>query len=177
MHWKTRGRALGVLILAGLFTSANSDLFATTAAAGDPVVQLTAGNAAMSDAEAAARRHVDRFFTRVMNAEGTTRDDASIKVAIPTHGQNAEVIWVDTITRHEGGFLGRLANTPRGLPDLFLGDTVFFTDDQIRDWSFVGQDGKLYGSYTTRALLPHLTTDQAARIAAILSTRPTPVDW
>ncbi len=177
MHWKTRGRALGVLILAGLFTSANTNLFATTAAAGDPVVQLTASNAAMSDAEAAARRQVDRFFTRVMNAEGIARDDASIKIAIPTHGQNAEVIWVDTIARHEAGFLGRLANTPRDLPDLSSGDTVFFTHDQIRDWSFVGRDVKMYGSYTTRVLLPHLTTDQAARVAAILSTHPTPVDW
>lgn len=177
MLWRTKVRLSASTVLVGAFLAANAGDIAV-AEETVPIVQLQANHAAMSDAEAAARRHFDRFLTHVLQDDGTARSDAAVKIAIPTGSGHVEVIWITPFaTLGQASFLGVLDNAPRSIPNATEGDAIRFTRDQVRDWSFVGPDAKLYGSYTTRVLLPHLEQAQAAQIAAILSDVPRPRDW
>lgn len=177
MRWRTKVRLSATLALIGATFLANVGVGASAEDAG-PVVTLQAGDAAMSDAEAAAQRHLDRFLSHVLKPDGATIDGAAVKIAVPTGDGHAEVIWVTPFAQtSENGFLGLFANAPRDIPDASVGDAIAFERAQVRDWSFVGADTKLYGSFTTRVLLPHIPRDQAAQIASVLSELPLPQDW
>ena len=177
MRWRTKVRLSATLALVGATFLANLGDIASADDAG-PVVTLAAGHAAMSDAEAAARRHLDRFLTHVLQPDGATIEGAAVKIAVPTGGDHAEVIWVTPFAQtSDSQFLGVLANAPRDIPGASAGDAIVFTRAQVRDWSFVGADTKLYGSFTTRVLLPHIAQQDAAQIAAVLSELPVPSEW
>ena len=177
MRWRTKVRLSATLALIGATFLANLGQGASAEDA-DPVVTLQAGHAAMSDAEAAARRHLDRFLDHVVKADGATLDGAAVKIAVPTGDGHAEVIWVTPFAQtSDNGFLGVFANTPRAIPNASEGDAILFERAQVRDWSFMGADTKLYGSFTTRVLLPHIPREQAAQIAAVLSDVPVPAEW
>lgn len=177
MRWRTKVRLSATLALIGAAFLANIGQGASADDAG-PVVTLAVGHAAMSDAEAAARRHLDRFLTHVLEADGATTHGAAVKIAVPTGDGHAEVIWVTPFAQaSEDGFIGVFANAPREIPGASAGDAIVFERAQVRDWSFVGADSKLYGSFTTRVLLPHIPQDDAVRIAAALSDLPVPREW
>ena len=177
MRWRTKVRLSATCALIGAAILANIGEGASADGTG-PVVTLAAGDAAMSDAEAAARRHLDRFLAHVLEPDGATTHGAAVKIAVPTGDGHAEVIWVTPFARiSEDGFLGVFANAPRDIPGASAGDAVRFHREQVRDWSFFGPDAKLYGSFTTRVLLPHIPREDAARIAAALSDLPVPREW
>lgn len=177
MRWRTKVRLSATLALIGATFLANLGGGASADDAG-PVVTLAAGHAAMSDAEAAAQRHFDKFLVHVLRPDGATLAGAAVKVAIPTGDGHVEVIWITPFAQTSAdGFIGAYANAPRSIPDAQVGDAVTFRRTQVRDWSFVGNDTKLYGSFTTRVLLPHIPQDQAAHIAAVLSDLPVPQGW
>ena len=56
------------------------------------------------------------------------------------------------------------------------GDRVAFGADQMVDWT-VTLDGRAYGHFGARAMLPLMDEDQAAQISAVLSTDPLPAGW
>ncbi len=177
MRWRTKVRLSATLCLIGATVVANLGQGAAADETG-PVVQLAANHAAMSDAEAAARRHLDTFLAHVLMEDGATIEGAADKIAIPTGGAHADVIWVTPFARTStDGFLGLFANTPQHISGASAGDAVAFSRDQVRDWSFFGEDAKLYGSFTTRVLLPHIPQTEAARIAMVLSDVPLPAGW
>lgn len=177
MRWRTKVRLSATLALIGATFLANFGEGASADDAG-PVVTLAAGHAAMNDAEAAARRHLDDFLDHVLESDGATSHGAAVRIAVPTGNGHAEVIWVTPFAKtSENGFLGIFANVPRQIPNASAGDAVLFERHQVRDWSFVGADTKLYGSFTTRVLLPHIAREEAARIAAVLSDLPVPREW
>ena len=175
--WKRSGRRAGYIILLAGFLSANHGMIAGSAVAdaADHTISFANDDPAMNEAQEEARGHLDRFLATVMQDNGVARGDAAIKVAMPTDAGH-EVIWVTPFAIHNGTFLGRLANEPQEIPG-HAGDTVHFSRGQVRDWSFMGPDRRIYGSFTTRALLPHLDPNQAEEIAAILSDNPLPTDW
>ncbi len=177
MQWRTKVRLSATACLLAAFIGANIGNGA--AAEGDaPVVELSANHLAMQDAEATARRHLDRFLSNVVSETGAAPEEAALKVAVPTGAHGAEVIWVTPFAvLGSGVFVGILANQPRATTAVQAGDAIRFHRDQVRDWSFVGTDAKLYGSYTTRVLLPHLGQEQAAQIAHHLSDLPMPSEW
>lgn len=176
MRWRTKVRVSATLALIGATFLANLGGGASADDAG-PVVTLAAGHAAMTDAEAAAQRHFDKFLVHVLRPDGATQDGAAVKVAIPTGDGHVEVIWITPFAQTSpDGFIGAYANAPRKI-EAEVGDAVTFLRAQVRDWSFVGHDTKLYGSFTTRVLLPHIPQDQAAHIAAALSDLPVPQGW
>ncbi len=177
MRWRTKVRLSATLALIVATFLVNTGEGASADDAGS-VVTLAAGNVAMTDAEAAARRHFDRFLAHVLAPDGAATYGAAVKIAVPTGNARAEVIWVTPFARtSDTDFLGVFANAPRDIPNATLGDAVRFDRDQVRDWSFVGADAKLYGSFTTRVLLPHIAQEEAANIAAILSELPIPTAW
>jgi uncharacterized protein YegJ (DUF2314 family) len=177
MRWRTKVRLSATLALIGASSLAN---LSESASADDarPAVTIQAADAAMSDAQAVARHFLDRFLAHVLMPDGATIDGAAVKIAVPTGDGHADVIWVTPFAQtSENGFLGLLASTPRGIPGASLGDAIAFERAQVRDWSFVGDDTKLYGSFTTRVLLPHIPKNQAEQIASVLSDLPLPQGW
>lgn len=177
MRWRTKVRLSATLALIGATVLANIGDGASADDAG-PVVTLQAGHLAMSDAEAAAQRHFDRFLVHVLQHDGATLEGAAVKIAVPTGDGQAEVIWVTPFAKaKDAAFIGVFANAPKDIPGASAGDAIIFERSQVRDWSFMGDDTKLYGSFTTRVLLPHIPREQAAQIAAVLSDLPVPSEW
>lgn len=177
MRFKMKARLSAAAYLVGLFIAANVTGW-SSADAGAPVVELTEGQAAILQAEEDARRQLNLFLQNTVTADGTAHEEAAVKIILAGTSARAEAIWITPFSTLGGGqFVGVLANEPRVAADLALGDAVHFDESQIRDWSFVGPDRRLYGSYTTRVLLPHLSDAQAEQIGSYLSDRPIPADW
>lgn len=180
MDWKLRGRILGTLILGAAFVSANAGISAMPVTSEDPEtveIDVVAFDAAMTHAQSEARRHLDRFFLHVLEDDGRAQAGAAVKITLAVGDQPAQAVWITPFAQLDGDFIGILANTPAGTDELALGDAVMFSADQVRDWYFYGRDGKMYGSYTTRAMLPQLHPVEAAEIAALLSEAPLPDGW
>lgn len=179
LHWKNRGRLFGISLLAISFVNANAGYSAgpAVAASGDPVIDYSTSDSAMNLAQAEARQHLERFFSHVIADDGLAREDAAVKIALPTDGQDVEVIWVTPFGRAETGFVGVLANAPVRVDGLELGDVVRFDEHQVRDWYYFGRDGQMYGSFTTRVMLSDMSPTAAAQVSGILSETPLPAGW
>ena len=180
MHIRTRGRIAGLAMLGAAFIATNA--FPSTgpvnASTGDAVVTFSENDARMSAAQDAALKHFSRFLDHVLDDSGQARSDAAIKVALPLEGDaGTEVIWVTPFARQGSLFIGALANEPRFLTGLATGDVISFDAGQVRDWSFYGPDGRMYGSYTTRVILADLEPSRAEQLRALLSHDPLPPDW
>lgn len=154
------------------------------ARAGDDVVQFATDDPEMRAAMTAARQSLPAFLSRVLSANTKAPSHVTLKVALQTTkraqretGVTTEVIWVDSIRRKGDRFTARLANAPNMLGKLRLGDTVSFSQEQIRDWGMTGADGRLVGHYTTRVVAGRLDPAQAAQIRGLLSPSPLPDAW
>lgn len=174
MHAKRIGRLTGFAILAASFVAANSGT--ATAIAGDVTISYEDSDAAMNTAQSQARGSLNTFFSQVLSADGQLLQDAGVKVAVPTADGVTEVIWVNPFAKDNNGFVGLLANDPNNFPGA-AGDRITFTEDQVRDWYVFGANGKMYGNYTTRVMLPDLSAELAAQITAMLSPTPMPETW
>ena len=179
MDIRTKGRlaALALLLTAFVATNAAPSVGPAEAASGDPVVMFSETDARMNTAQATARRHLSRFLDHVLDGDGIARADAAIKVAVPADGGGDEIIWVTPFARRDGLFAGALANEPQSMEGQHIGDIITFSAEQVRDWSFFGPDGRMYGSYTTRVILTELAPERAAQIQEMLSVNPVPTDW
>ncbi len=173
MHWKTKSRLAAAAVLMAAFVSAN----AGTVNAGDKTVEYSATNVAMQAAQNDAMASLENFLDHALNDDGNGAPSAALKVALPVGDGGNEVIWVSPFRMVTGELQGVLVNQPNELPGLTLGDTVAFSRNQVRDWSIWGDDGRLYGNYTTRVMLPSISTDRAEELLAILSEEPLPPGW
>ena len=151
------------------------------ARAQDPIIQFAGDDPEMQAAMQEAVRSLPRFLSEALGADGVSRDGMAIKVELQADGSVAgmteEIIWVAPFARIDGGFAGLLANEPQALGGLKAGDRVDFSQEQIVDWSFPGPDGKVYGNFTTRVMLPHLSDDERATLTEALSELAVPDFW
>lgn len=179
MHWKTTGRLVGAAILSCAFVVANAGTTAIQANAGqgDPVIGYDPHDVRMNAAEAEARGQLDRFFSLVLDDDGLARPDSGVKVAVPVPGGGNEVIWVSPFGLRDGRFIGLLANQPQSISDKQVGDVIAFAEAQVRDWYFFGEDGRMYGSYTTRVMLEDMSPAAAEQVLSVLSDTPLPAGW
>lgn len=136
---------------------------------GDEIVQFQAQDAAMNAAVAQAKATLPAFLTRLDAGDIQTAD--SLKVGFPA-GEGHEHIWVDHVARKGDELTGLLANEPNAMPGLHQGSPVTFKIDLVSDWSYE-KDGKLWGNYTTRVMLPYLSPEEAQAVRANLSDTPT----
>lgn len=157
-------------VLAALSLSAVALPAAAQTAGGDPVIDYSSKDAAMNAAIDEARRTLPMFWAGFGGPDRRGTD--TLKVAIPDVGGGREHIWVNRIAQIDGGYTARPANEPARLPGLSLGSQVRFTEDQISDWSYE-KKGRLWGSFTTRVMLPDLDPADAAQLRAYLSDTPT----
>lgn len=147
----------------------------------DRVVQVADNDVAMTSAIEDAKASLPLFWREFDRLGGNSAsllnsDLFSLKVALPTPGGSVENIWTSGIRRDGDQIRGTIANDPENLPDVRLGQEVDINPEAIVDWSIQTTGGTL-GHYTTRALLPHLTPDEAAGVRAILAPTPVPAEW
>ena len=102
--------------------------------------------------------------------------DAGVKVIVPIDDTLAEVIWVAPFARTGQSFFGYLQNEPEHMEGYQVGDSIRFGQDQIADW-YLSRDGKVFGNFTTRVMLPHLSEEDRAWLSEMLSDQPIPSDW
>ena len=178
MTWKMRGRLLGVALLCAAFVSANAGGGVAAARNGEaPRAGFNASRIDMTVAQAQAHRHLDRFFDAVVGADGVARNGAAIRIALKAENGRTEEVWVTPFAKRDGILMGALADTPRHAKGRKAGDLISFQRADVRDWSFYGPDGRIYGNFATRLMLTAIAPDQAADIAALLSETPAPAGW
>jgi len=146
----------------------------------DEVINYSDSDTEMNAAIAQARETFPLFmlqYYREADDTGAFLDAFSVKVEMLTSdGVTTEIIWVSPFIETETGFLGLLANDPDDLPGLAYGSEIEFTFDQIADWSYV-RDGRGFGNFTTRVMLPDIDPDLAQELKDYLSEVPLPAEW
>lgn len=164
--------ALACVLLAGTYPT----LGAARAAGGQAsIVAYEGHSAAMTAAIAAARKTLPNAI-EAATRRGDISPALSLKVTFQV-STGREHIWVDSIRRTADGFAGILANEPRYLAGKRMGSSVDFSRDSIIDWSLTGADGRWFGQYTTRVMLPDLPPDEVRRIEARLAASTEPGSW
>ena len=149
--------------------TSGQDAYRDASGPGDEVVQVASADAEMNAAIAEAKRTLPLYLARLDAGQLAPSD--GVKVAMPT-GEGNEHIWVHNVARDGDRLTGVLANQPNYLPDLNQGSPVTFTADMVSDWSYE-KDGRMWGNYTTRVMLPHLGPEDAASLRQSLSPTPT----
>ena len=117
-----------------------------------------------------ARRTLADFNSKIANPPKDW-SDFSIKVAFPTRDDSLEHIWVADIEVSSDKYVGRVANDPVNVAGMKLGDPVEFKSQDVSDWQYM-KNGKLYGHYTTRAMMHNMSPDQQAQLATVLGVNP-----
>ena len=83
------------------------------------------------------------------------------------------MVWADPISHSATEVVATLANDPVHLEGVRHGSRVTVTPDTVVDWAYE-KNGKLYGHYTTRALLGRMPAGDRAQVEPLLS--PTPLE-
>lgn len=175
MHWKTRGRIAAAALLTLGALAANVE--PTFVRADERVAPDRMTGQERETARSEALQHLDRFLAHTLDADATTATGATLKIALPPKNGRREEIWVEAFEALSGGFSGH--RTQGSSTELHIGarEIVLFNRTDIRDWAFWGEDGRLYGNFTARALLPRMHPNDAARMTTALSTTPFPSSW
>ena len=142
----------------------------------DPIVQFSDEDAAMNAAIASARATYPQFLAAFNAAPARDAENYMVKVGMVASGGGHEHIWVSNLRREGERLFGQLANEPQGLPGLHLGSRVEIDHELVSDWAIMSAEG-MYGSYTTRVMLPHIDPNEAAQLRQMLTPSPTPAHW
>ncbi|MQY41015.1 DUF2314 domain-containing protein [Epibacterium sp. SM1969] len=160
-------------IVAALALTATSVM---TSWAGDPLYTFGERHPEMEQAIVEARITLPKFLSAVTQPDNSLHPTSMLKVSVPVDAPNTEeeIIWVDSVSREGSTFIGQLANAPNHMPGLTKGSQIQFEENAIFDWSIWGDDGKLYGNYTTRVMLPELDLETAQSLRNLLSEPRSP---
>ena len=168
--WRRRGRLAGVLLLVVNTLAVNSIAAARTSDLALPqrpqAIDFTAP-------QAAARVHLDHFFRFVLDDFGVSRNQAAVRVALPTTDGRQRLVWLTPFVVEGDHYLGADGSPASGENS----GLIPFKRSQVVDWSFTGEDGRLFGNFATRLVLQTLQAERAAEIAALLSDTPAPAEW
>lgn len=146
-----------------------------TLAAGDEVILTDPDDPEMTAAVATAQENLSQFLVEYTKHKGDATD-YGVKVAFPVNADDTEyeVIWVTYFDQIDtDNFVGRLSNAPNFMPGFYFDSDVSFTRDMIQDW-YIFEDGKVYGYFTVRVLLPQLDKDTAVQVIQSIHDSPLP---
>jgi uncharacterized protein YegJ (DUF2314 family) len=126
----------------------------------------------LAEATAEARRTMPGFWSRF---ESGAADQFQVKAGLSTPHGAVEHVWVEPTGWQDGKLIGRLLTPPADLDDLFLGSEILVDPERLSDWAYF-REGKLYGAFTQRALLPQLDRGSRRQLEAVLAPNPTESD-
>ena len=120
----------------------------------DKVVYVDGDDAAMNEAIAQARAHVDVFARELAGSS----DDRlfAVKKAFSDSG-GTEHMWLSDVKAVATGFEGRLENVPEKVTGVKKGERHTVTREELSDWLITDEQGRMWGGYTLRLVLPTLT--------------------
>lgn len=119
---------------------------------------------AMEAAIAKAKSTVDTFIAELASPTGT---DHEVKAPIQD-GPETEHMWITSVTFENGEFKGKINAEPEFVKNVKAGQEWTVKKEDISDWTFM-RDGKRHGEYTTRALIPTMSKEEAAEFTATLA--------
>lgn len=134
----------------------------------DEIVNFRDTDAEMNAAMAEARRTLPTFW-KLLASDPVVAETGKIKVGFDTSG-GLEHIWVREVRYEKGVVRGLLDNRPVYL-EASKGDPVTIDPAKISDWSYIRND-RMYGSFTTRVMLPSLDPEQREGLRQFLSDKP-----
>ena len=101
-----------------------------------------------------------------------------VSVPVPDTKDSFENIWVLKVRDSTaGGLTGEIDSDPVYVPDLVHGAPFTFSTDDVIDWGWWGDDGMLWGNYTTRMMLDQMSEATANNFRQLLSPQPWPTQW
>ena len=140
--------------------------------AGDPLLEPPADDPALAEATKKAVSTLGMFWAKFdTHAAGTS--DYNVKLRLIGQDGYVEYIWAEPLRHSTEEVVARLANDPVHLAGLKFGSEVRAPVGQIADWSYE-KEGKLFGHFTTRALVKWATPEQRAEYEHLLA--PTPLE-
>jgi len=136
----------------------------------DRIIDTTADDEALNAAMKQASDTLEVFWAKF---EGKPPGVSDYVIKLGMTGQDGfqEFIWADPIRREGDQVVARLANEPVHLRGLRSGSEVRVSQSLIADWSYA-RNGKLYGHFSTRVLLPKMTPEERAQVEGQLSSTP-----
>ncbi len=141
---------------------------ATAIAQSDNVSQVAEDDRHMNLAMDSARKSLAEFWQAVETPPARSTGFA-LKVGFSENG-NVEHIWCNKPERRNGKILATVANTPVSVTHIKEGQRVEIDPQIISDWMYIRADGKIVGGRTIRALLKHMSKEQADYYRSILVT-------
>lgn len=136
----------------------------------DPVVEFSRDDPELKAAMKAARDTLPIFWT-LFDTDPVVKRSGIVKMAFPIRGGGSEHMWLRDLERKNGAIYGTLDNYPAADVGVREGDRVKIDPALITDWSYV-RAGRMYGGYTTRAMLKQAPPEIAEGLLRVLSDRP-----
>ena len=138
-------------------------------ACGEPKEKLVypTDEKAMDAAIAEAKANQSVFWAKFDAASQPKDAEYQIKVRVPTPPHGDEFIWMDVVNRRGDEVTGILENEPVKFSGYRLGQTMTVKATEVSDWAYL-KNGKYYGHFTTRLLMPQLPRDEQAQTKAML---------
>lgn len=159
-------------MLKAILLSLGLALAASSVLADEPIWLFGESDPVMNQAIEGARAHLS-FFLDYATPDRLLSGNVMVKYAAPVVGKTIQVehIWVAVEQIDGDQITGIIANEPYDL-DAKQGDRIDFEMSQVSDWSYWGTDGKLYGNYTTRVMLPQLSAEDQVYFQGVLAPLP-----
>jgi uncharacterized protein YegJ (DUF2314 family) len=124
----------------------------------DKTVMFATDDPEMAVATAKALASLDAFLA-LAEAPPSGADRFKLKIEV-RDGDISEHFWVIPFRRTETGFVGILANQPEAVSNVFLGQNIEFTRDDISDWGY-RLDGRQVGSFTVCVMFKRMSKEEA----------------
>jgi uncharacterized protein YegJ (DUF2314 family) len=132
----------------------------------DKVINVATEDATMNAAIQKARDTLPNFWSKL--ADHAPNEEAfSLKLAI-SDGKLTEHFWCGDIRGSAAAANCAIANEPADVHTVKLGQRVEVDPAIISDWMYM-QSGKIKGGQTIRALIPHMTPEEADTYRAMLA--------
>jgi len=138
---------------------------ASTPDGNDPV----ASPKELAAAYAEARTTFNAALQRFLHGEYET---FSVKFPVD-EGEQKEHLWLGDLKYYtDGTFSGVIEDRPKIVESVVQGQSCEVAYNDITDWQAFHQ-GKIHGNYSLRALIPHLTQEEAVKYRMVLAELPT----
>jgi uncharacterized protein YegJ (DUF2314 family) len=138
----------------------------------DELTFFSPDDAKMNAAISQAQKTLPIFWAK-LDAHDPAVSEELVKVALPNTHDSQEHIWMTVESHSALSVHGRLANEPVDLPDVHHRDEITVETSKISDWAYT-KDGKQYGGFTLRAMLPSAKPEERRELQETLA--PTPLE-